>query len=1002
MKPVHVARPLLTVVLMLLASPLRADTNPPGFTAAFTNTGSLSDSPNQVTYAPNLIFVPSLATNGPAEVTNGTTLYVTFLSNSLGQTNMSDASNSTAFHLAGGGASNPAAIPGIVNPPASPNSNNAYFANGGLVSNNMVWMGINLVPGTNTMPVTNYLQVMAINGNNNSTTNWAVTNLALLTIPPQPGPPHLEVRFYNSSTNPANQVYILPVSSSSGFGNGFWWTNGSNANSWTNWMYTTTNMTVRLSDIGVTGTNSQGKPYYSIYTTNFPNAAWYLSYGGGMLPPYTNNAGQWDGSTVSGVGQALARPTASSTNGLWFGSEWTPFELTLSGNPADKCDTTYINEFSIPMVVRALTNSYTNAQNGIFPTNSEAFYQIGGWTNWADLPAVTATLSNLVQQLTNTFPNAVITNASGVPVMVSGPSSAAAGTLIAPQYTNPPFVSDAQNAFPTLGAYFEAVKNAQTNGRIARIQDFIGQSGATNSTNGSNPVFFFYYDFDLTVTTNNALRLTGSLSVSNQPGGSGTFTTNCTNLVLEIGADAGPNDNWASSAVYLAPTPANYVAVGVSNNLTNGQQTGLITNVQAYSAFASNGLAGQSVSISGSNLLGGPVQVAFSGPSNTLVPSTYIVATNATNISAVVPFGAVNGPIVVTTTNGSGKSTNDFAVTGATNSTGYTNAVPGGSNAPVITGFTPTNGAACVPVFKIEGDWFAIADGTGTGPTNANPTVSEYYRSSFGTAIMGRIMGDLAAGFALGFINSTNINPYYSTNSTNAAFGDSPSGSWWGGNAYPAANANSNSYSQVNTSPQFSQWGNLIHQSTAVTYNHPIYDRMQYFAGTNPLQIQPASATNNNPDVWVVEIEFFNGMSSVGSGPPPSALTYSNWLTNWTGLGTNTGTAADPDGDSFPNIVEYAFDGDPTVGSPAMLNAQGDGTNTKFHFAGLQGAEESYAVQGTTNLSTGPWTNATGVTVSNAPDQSGLILPDHYERRQFTVPVEPGSNTFYRVIFTEP
>ena len=438
-------------------------------------------------------------------------------------------------------------------------------------------------------------------------------------------------------------------------------------------------------------------------------------------------------------------------------------------------------------------------------------------------------------------------------------------------------------------------------------------------------------------------------------------------------------------------------------NLTNGQPGGLIINVQAYSAFATNGLAGQNVSISGTNLIGA-VQVAFSGTNNTLVLSPHITATNNTNISAVVPFGAVTGPIVVTTTNGSGKSTDNFAVTGYSGDA-QDPAVPSpGETPPSITSFTPTNGAACVPVFTISGPWFEIANGTGTGPTNTIDTnaTAEYYNSSFGTAVMGRILGDLAAGFALGFINSTTTNPYYTTNATNAAYGDSPSGSWWGGNEYPAANSNSSSYSQVNASPQLSQWGNLIHQATAVTYNHPIYDRMQYFAGTNPLQIQPASATNNNPDVWVVEVEFFNGMSSVTTNTPPAFLTYSNWLTNWTGLGTNTNTAADPDGDSFVNLVEYAFDGDPTVGSPAMLTAEGDGTNARFHFTGLQGAEESYAVQGTTNLSTGPWTNATGVVVSNAPDQSGLILPDFYERRQFLVPLETGSNSFYRVIFTEP
>jgi hypothetical protein len=852
------------------------------------------------------------------------------------------------------------------------------------LNNNLIF---NFTPGNFTNNVTNVIQISITNA---PSSTGAVTNLTVVVAPPPPGPPYLQVRFYNSSTNPANQVYILPASttlSSPSFGIGFWWTNSSSvSNNWINWIATSNQWTVRLSDIGVSGTNAQGQPYYAIYTTNFPNAAWYLSYGGGGISS-TNNA----------------RPAAGATNTPWFGYEWSPFELTLSGNAADKCDTTYINEFSIPMVVRALTNTASNAQAGIFPSNSLAFYQIGGWTNWTNPSAVAATLSNIVQQLTNTFPNAVITNSSGVPVMVSGPSSAQIGTLIAPLVSNPPFISDAQNAFPTLGAYFNAVKSAQTN-RTTRIKDFIGLSGVTNTTigtnNGNNPVFFFYYDFALTVTTNNALRLTGSLSVSNQPGSTATFTTNATNLVLEIGADAGPNDNWASSAVYLAPTPGNYVVPFPSKDLSNGSDAGLVTNLTAYTPYASNGLAGANVSITGSNLISA-AQVAFSGANNTLVPSPLIVATNATNISAVVPLGAVNGPIVVTTTNGSGKSTNNFLVTGATNTNGYTNAVPGGSNAPVITGFSPTNGAAAAPVITFSGPWFAVANGTGTGPTNTLDTnqTTAYFNSAFGTSVMGRIMGDLAAGFALGFINSSAINPYYSTNSTNAAFGDSPSGAWWGGNQYPASGSNSASYSQVNSSPQLSQWGNLIHQSTAVTYNHPIYDRMQYFAGTNFLQIQPSSATNNNPPVWVVELEFFNGMSSVGSGPPPSVLTYSNWLTNYPSLsGTNTNRAADPDGDSFNNATEYAFNGNPTVGSPSMLLSTGSGTNAVFKFVGLQGATTNYTVQNTTNLATGPWINSS-VTVSNSTNTNGILLPASYQRREFVVP-NGGTNSFYRVTFT--
>ena len=217
----------------------------PSFTDGYTNAGSVSTSSNQITYAPHLVFSPSLQTNGPAEITNGTTAYIIFLSNSLGHTNMSDATADTGFGLAGAAtATNPSSIPGIVDPPAAGNTNNGYYPNGGFFSNNQVWLGINMVPGTNTNSVTNYFQILALNGNDNSNTNWALTNLALTMVPPQPGPPHLEVRFYNSSTNTADDVYILPASTSfgtGGFGNGFWWTNTNGVQNWTNWIATNGN-----------------------------------------------------------------------------------------------------------------------------------------------------------------------------------------------------------------------------------------------------------------------------------------------------------------------------------------------------------------------------------------------------------------------------------------------------------------------------------------------------------------------------------------------------------------------------------------------------------------------------------------------------------------------------------------------------------------------------------------------------------------------------------------
>lgn len=131
-----------------------------------------------------------------------------------------------------------------------------------------------------------------------------------------------------------------------------------------------------------------------------------------------------------------------------------------------------------------------------------------------------------------------------------------------------------------------------------------------------------------------------------------------------------------------------------------------------------------------------------------------------------------------------------------------------------------------------------------------------------------------------------------------------------------------------------------------------------------------------------------------------SFLTYGNWLTNYSTItGTNTNAAADPDGDGFTNGLEYAFGGNPTVGTPALLFARSADGNVEMGFIALSNAASNYTVQNTTNLSTGPWTNY-AVTLSNSTNQSDIPLPAFYQRQQFVVPITPGTNNFYRLVFT--
>ncbi len=122
---------------------------------------------------------------------------------------------------------------------------------------------------------------------------------------------------------------------------------------------------------------------------------------------------------------------------------------------------------------------------------------------------------------------------------------------------------------------------------------------------------------------------------------------------------------------------------------------------------------------------------------------------------------------------------------------------------------------------------------------------------------------------------------------------------------------------------------------------------------------------------------------------------YESWVAYWQGLEpgfTNTAGTDNPDGDPFNNDNEFAFDGNPAVGSPALLKASKVGTNSLFSWV-QRNSGVTYQVQGTTNL-TVAWTNTTGLTISNSADQSGL-LGDDYTRVEFETPANGAQ--FHRV-----
>jgi hypothetical protein len=97
--------------------------------------------------------------------------------------------------------------------------------------------------------------------------------------------------------------------------------------------------------------------------------------------------------------------------------------------------------------------------------------------------------------------------------------------------------------------------------------------------------------------------------------------------------------------------------------------------------------------------------------------------------------------------------------------------------------------------------------------------------------------------------------------------------------------------------------------------------------------------------------------------PPASAINYDSWLA---GLSTppplaQQGTAADPDGDGLPNLLEYALDGDPMNAANAPSPTLVSSSSTLQLTYRRARPNLTYTVETSSTLADGSWTT-TGVT----------------------------------------
>ena len=242
--------------------------------------------------------------------------------------------------------------------------------------------------------------------------------------------------------------------------------------------------------------------------------------------------------------------------------------------------------------------------------------------------------------------------------------------------------------------------------------------------------------------------------------------------------------------------------------------------------------------------------------------------------------------------------------------------------------------------------------------------------------VLAQMVGEVSATIESGLAGSTNI---VSNGSVSGVLGTNLSANWW-----TMTNPLSIMRNAQTNPLNYNQYGDVIfYYSSNSVYNAKPVVFANLFNGTNV-------------GAWVIGVGA--PVSAVSNGPPPPPyLSYSGWVGAWALSPAISGGTADPDGDGFDNNKEYAFGGNPTNPTPYLLNISG----SNISYLGLtnNAVPSPYTVQNTTNLATGPWTNY-AVTVSNATDQLNIPLPAYYQRKQLTVPLTPGTNNFYRVIFS--
>jgi hypothetical protein len=143
-------------------------------------------------------------------------------------------------------------------------------------------------------------------------------------------------------------------------------------------------------------------------------------------------------------------------------------------------------------------------------------------------------------------------------------------------------------------------------------------------------------------------------------------------------------------------------------------------------------------------------------------------------------------------------------------------------------------------------------------------------------------------------------------------------------------------------------------------------------------------------------------------------LPYEDWVAYWnTQTGSFSGATAldtaDPDGDGFDNMTEFAFDGDPLAPTASLITVAPTGGNITVTFlarvwngtiwtgGNATGNGLNYEIQSSADLMLGFDPAGDVSNIAPATDQTGIQPADFpYVRWEFQAPIS-GEKKFYRV-----